>query len=76
MRDSLDSCTGDSTPDIYYPGAEELGNMSSRANSFMCYQNGETEEVASLGSREMGLGGGWKLITSLSFAVFLLVLSN
>ncbi|KAI0190519.1 hypothetical protein EV127DRAFT_481196 [Xylaria flabelliformis] len=33
------SCNGDSTADIYPPGAQELGSFNDKATSFKCYQN-------------------------------------
>ncbi|KAK7180365.1 uncharacterized protein CC84DRAFT_1221280 [Paraphaeosphaeria sporulosa] len=37
---SSNNCNGDSSPDIYAPGAKQLpGGMNNRATSFKCYQN-------------------------------------
>ncbi|KAI1747228.1 hypothetical protein F4782DRAFT_543710 [Xylaria castorea] len=33
------SCNGDSSADIYPPGATELGSMNDKTTSFKCYQN-------------------------------------
>ncbi|KAF2264150.1 hypothetical protein CC78DRAFT_580656 [Lojkania enalia] len=33
------SCNGKSSPDIYPPGAKELGGMENKATSFKCYRN-------------------------------------
>ncbi|KAI1197097.1 hypothetical protein F5X97DRAFT_324838 [Nemania serpens] len=33
------SCNGESTGDIYPPGAQELGSFNDKATSFKCYQN-------------------------------------
>jgi hypothetical protein len=36
---SSNHCDGDSGPDIYAPGAQELGKMNDKATSFKCYKN-------------------------------------
>jgi hypothetical protein len=36
---SSNSCNGDSSSDIYAPGAKELGGMNDKTTSFKCYKN-------------------------------------
>ncbi|KAF2851389.1 hypothetical protein T440DRAFT_554320 [Plenodomus tracheiphilus IPT5] len=36
---SSNHCDGQSSPDIYPPGANELGDMNDKTTSFKCYKN-------------------------------------